>query len=439
MLTVRGALAFFLSMRSPAPTRMRAHTVSATQGEIQMFSTLANHVRSVVRSPSAMQWSRPVALTALRLPVARIQGGMASRIGGAHTFSARWMAGAPAGGRLRPWPAPEDAWDGAQQISPDGARACRAALETRLSRQAIDEARRKHAYRTGSGIDPELSLRATRIGMAMGLERSLQRVTHDDGPGVAAGLHALAIGPGDSVLEHDPDLPSLAVRMALDGADVYLALSHPARLREVNAEMDRYRRGDAPSIRTLRPDMKPLWPDEHYTEGARTVARRLTVVPGPGVDAVPEDVRLKALITRGAFDCLALPAIDATVRGLGRRLAPGGGLVFEFAHAASRPVPAVPGGGLGRIRFRDIAQALRDAGLDLQCLYVSFRIAGDPQRAVLAARRVLPDADGRISLTKADAAAWSGWNEISGQHDMQGRPLRVNVSGLFVKQGQAKG
>lgn len=409
-----------------------------------MFSTVARHVRPVLQSQSvarAMQLAQPVTRTLTRLPSAASLAEIPARISATSTSNlARALStGAPKGDPARDWPAAGDAWDGVRQISPAGVGACRAALGTPLAREAVRAVQRERAYRTGEGIDPALSEQTTRIGMALGLDRTPERLTRDEGPGVAAGLQALAIGPGDGVAEHDPDLPGLSVRLAHDGARVGLALSHPARLREVSGELERFRDGKPMIVQTMGPDLKPVRTQEEFIEGARAAARQLTVVPGPGLRALPEDVRLKAVISRGAFDHLPLPAIQAVVREAGSRLQHGGGLVFDFTHAASRPVAPKASERMGRIRFRDIEEALRDAGLGLQSLYVTFRLADQACLQALPTRRVLADQDGRIPLHKADAAAWSGWDEFARQPGLAGRPLQVGVSGLFLKDGKAKG
>lgn len=62
-----------------------------------------------------------------------------------------------------------------------------------------------------------------------------------------------------------------------------------------------------------------------------------------------------------------------------------------------------------------------------------------PPRARRSPSRGPQDADGRISLCNADAAAWSGWDEICQWKDLWGLPVNGKVSGLFLKEGKAKG
>ena len=98
-------------------------------------------------------------------------------------------------------------------------------------------------------------------------------------------------------------------------------------------------------------------------------------------------------------------------------------------------------GHVGLDEFRDIEDAAAQAGLGLRVLWITFRRADEPApgRDVIAARRVLPDPDGRIHPHKADAAAWSGWQAIAQQPGLKGLPLCIKASGLFLKEGKGKG
>lgn len=404
-----------------------------------MLSTMSGLATSALHRPCPTPLSRLAAPAVARLaPSAPAQPLMAQRLAATSVISRHLSLRASAEPQVRDWPAAGEAADGAGGLGPSGKLAWQAALHARPSREEIHQAREIHARRTGQGIHPGLSALTTRVGMAMALESSRDDLVAGEGPGVAAGLRDLAIGPGDAIAEQDPLLPSLGVRLALDGARAFITVSHPARLREVTDELERYRQGRPLGLRTVGLDFKPLLSQAHFVDRARAVSRQLLVLPGPGFGILPLHLRFKALVARSAFDYLDRPRIQTAVRDAGRCLQPGGGLVFEFAHAAGRAVPASAGVALGQISFREIEDALRQADLCLRSLYVTYHLAGDPDRPVIPTRRVRSDADGRIPLQKADAAAWSGWDEIARHADLQGRPVRIQASGLFVKQAQAQ-
>lgn len=405
-----------------------------------MLSTIANHARSLAyRAPTG-----PIARV-LPLMVTRTQAGVhppatqGLRPGATSTLSRQLWSGAPSPDHSREWPADRDAWDGQVAITPAGLEARQASLVRPASPQEIRVARDDHACRTGAGVAPGLSALTTRIGMMLTAGSSTEELLERFGPGVAAGLRELEVGPGDAVAEHVPNLPALSVRLAMEGVKAFITVPYPARLREVHDELDRYREGKGFGVRTIGSDFKPLRSDAYLEELARKAAGNLVALPGSGFGELPKDVRFKALISRSAFDYLDFHAVDASVRDAGGKLQPGGGLVFEFSHSAGRPVPASAGVRLNRIGFRDLEDAVEEAGLRLRHLHVTFRRTDDPGREVIPARRVLQDADGRISLRKADAAAWSGWDEICERIDLRDLPVNVEVSGLFLKDRPAGG
>ncbi len=337
----------------------------------------------------------------------------------------------------RDWPLPHDHWRSGPDTEAAGQSAHPAWREA--------PARASYIFQAGAAQEPSpgdcdvaQTALTTRIAMVIGLERSKEDLLLAQGPGVAAGLRDLAVVPGDAVAEQQPATPGLAVRFALEGAQTYVVMAHPARLAEVKDELDRYRDGRCLGVRSMTLDFKRRWPESHYTEGARTVAEHLSVLRGLDFSALPDGIRFKALISRGVFEYMDLPRIAATLRSAGQVLHPGGGLVFEFPHAASQLLVTRGQVTLSRIGFHQIEGPLRDAGLRLRSLFVTFRDAHQSATCLIATRRVLPDADGAIDLHKADAAAWSGWDEIVQQRESQDRPVRIEVSGLFVKQGQTK-
>lgn len=281
---------------------------------------------------------------------------------------------------------------------------------------------------------------AVHFSMVVAMERELDDVLEADDLGVREGLRALKIGEGDVVAEHDPVNPALAARLALDGARSFITTSRPECLRAHAVELKSCQEGRPVAMRALGKDLKPRLPAQHYADCASQLAQRLTVVPGNGFAALPRDLRYKALISRNAFDFMELPDIQACVRDAGRLLQPGGGLVFQFAHKAGRQAPASVDARMNRTGFGEIEGAVKDAGLSLRALCVEFTTTGWIKAPAIPVRRVLPDADGRISLRKAEAAVWSGWNEIFQFWGTACPPAQVDVSGLFVKDGKpAKG
>lgn len=108
-------------------------------------------------------------------------------------------------------------------------------------------------------------------------------------------------------------------------------------------------------------------------------------------------------------------------------------MVFEFAHAAGQPAPDTAGIQLNKISFRQIEDAIRESGLQLHDLYVTFRWADNPQQQAIPTRRVAANEQGGLCLRRADAAAWSGWDEIFRQPQLHGRPVRIDASGLLLK------
>lgn len=361
-----------------------------------------------------------------------------SGISGTARLARHFSSGDSGAVASRDWPGGPHEWDGGESLRREGWTARHAAMQAPASPAELTHAREAHASRTGEGDAPRVAQLTIQVGMVMGMERSHEQILHADGAGVGQGLRDLAIRPGDAVAEHDPRLPGLAARMALDGARAFLTLPRSLTLRDYQECLGLLREGQTFPVRAVGVDRKPVYPQAFYEESARIVARQLTVLPGTGFGALPQDVRFKALIARGAFDSLDPPAIRGAIEDAGRLLQPGGGLVFEFAHEAGRPVPAREGSRGASLGFREIAPAVERAGLGLRSLYVTFRLADDPGQPIIPTRRVLPDVDGRIDLSKADAAAMSGWNEMAAIDSLQGRPVRIDVSGLLVKEGKAK-
>lgn len=404
-----------------------------------MFSKVAGHLACAFQTPPGASLAQPLAATAARRlapanALWRTVAAGAQRHDTAMAVRARsvsFMAAPPA--RQRDWPATSDVDDGIEEISTAGTLARRAAVDATPTRAAVHQVREAHAVMRGQGIDPSVSAAITSMCMTMGLERSLDELLATEAPGVAAGLRRLAIAPGDAVGEHDPADPGLAVRLALEGAHTFVALSYPTRYHEISRELDRYRGGTPTGMRQLANDLQPLRPQRHYEQASAEVGRHLRLVQGGGFGALPRESDYKALLSRGVFQYLDALGIDSAVRSAGRMLQPGGGLVFDFAHAAGQPAPAHAGVQLNKIQFSQIEDAVESAGLQLRCLYVTFRSADNPAHQVIPTRRVLTNKAGRIGLCRADAAAWSGWNEIYRQPRLHGQPVLIDVSGLLVK------
>ena len=410
-----------------------------------MFNKIAVHAKSSFQSSSLGRLPQPVTIAAARmLPLRAGLAGPPSLLAGGtpppsvRSRSASFMPmpafpGRPATPSPRDWPSAQDRPEEIEEITTAGAAARRACEQAPRTLAAKLETR-ELAFRTGIGIEPGYSQDVTALSMLFGLERSVDTLLEHDGAGVAAGLQALALQPGDAVAELNPTEPGLAVRLALDGAQTYLALTFPNRLREISGELARFAEGKTCGVRTLVPGVEPL-PASHYREGARQVARRLVPVKAAGFDALPQDIPYKALIARGSLDLLDPAYAEGILRDAGRMLQPGGGLVFEFAHAAGTPADPKAKVKLGKLEFRQLDEWARRSGLALRCMNVRFRLAESPQAHVIAPRRVAEASDGIIDLRRADAAAWTGWNEIARLKGHVAQPVLVDVSGVFVKTG----
>lgn len=403
-----------------------------------MFSKVAGHLACAFQTPAGAALSQPVAVAARRLaPASHLWRTVAAGADrhdatlAVRSRSVSFMPSAPV--RQRDWPTASDVDDGIEEITTAGTIARRAALDAAPTRAAVHQVREAHAVMSGQGIDPSVSAAITNMCMTMGLERSLDELLAQEAPGIAAGLRQLGIVPGDAVGEHDPKDPGLAVCLALDRVHTYLAQAYPSRYHEISRELGRYRDGTPTGMRQMGNDLHPLRPQQHYAQAASEAARHLRVVQGAGFDSLPKEVAYKALVSRGVFQYLDTQGIDRAVRSAGRLLQAGGGLVFDFAHAAGQPAPANAAVRLNPIEFRQIEDAIEDAGLQLRCLYVTFRSADNPAQQVIPTRRVVTNRAGRIGLCRADAAAWSGWNEICRHSRLNGKPVLVDVSGLLVK------
>lgn len=402
-----------------------------------MFSTIAGHVKSAFHGAPVARLAEPSALAVARVAPGRhtllTSSGAPRAWDIAPSVRSRSASfGVPGRPQPRDWPTAGDV----QRGTPEGIAAARAANRAPQDR-AISREIRERAFRTGEAIEPGYAATVTGMNMVFGLSRPTERLLSEDGPGVADGLRALAIAPGDAVAELDPDSPGLVVRLTLEGARTFLALSHPARHREVSAQLERFAQGTTDPVRELGPDFKPLHPPQYYADGARKVAQALTLVRGPGFGALPQGIPFKALIARGAFEYLDAQALEAALEEAGRILQPGGGLVFEFAHAAGTPSHPQARTKLNRTTFRKLDEPARRAGLALQCINVRFRPASHPQQQLIAARRVQGDAQGHVDPTLADWAAYTGWNEIARLKDHEAQPVLIDVSGVFVKRAPA--
>ncbi len=415
-----------------------------------MFSHIAGHLKSAFHAPPVARLAQPTMQGSARMAAITtvpLAPGAAAR----HLILS--PSGIPRGSDVAPplrarsasflppgvAPPPRD-WPNLPQDAVQFTPEARAATldAARASRgTAVRHEVRERAFRTGEGIEPGYAASVTAINMVFGLSRPAERLLAQDGPGVAAGLRTLAIAPGDRVAELDPDSPDLAVHLALQGSRAFLVLTHPARQREIGAELDRFAQGQTDPIRELSPDFKPLHPPEHYRDGARAVARHLSLVKGTGLGDLPYGTGFKALFARGVFEYLDTPAIEAALADAGRLLVPGGGLVFEFAHAAGTPSHPQSPKRLNRVSFRQLDAAARRAGLGLQCVNVRFRVPDRPQQALIPTRRVREDAKGWVHPDLADTAAWTGWNEIARLDKHTPQPVLVDVSGVYVKQAPA--
>lgn len=411
-----------------------------------MLNKIAGQAKSAFHSSSFARMTQPAAIAASRVAPARSSLPSASSIPhgselstSVRSRSASFMPMPPGLGRPVPpsprdWPSVQDRPGDVEEISPAGTAARLAAAQAPRDRANRREAI-EMSFRTGAGIEPGYSQNVTGISMAFGLERSAEKLLEDEGAGVAAGLRELSLQPGDAVAELNPTEPGLAVRLAMDGARTWLLLSFPNRLSEVNKELERFAKGKTCGVRTFVPGVAPL-PDAHYREGARKVAGLLTPMKAASFSVLPQGVSYKALIARGVFELLDSSYADGLLRDAGRILEPGGGLVFEFAHAAGTSADPQSKVKLQRLEFRQLDEAARQSGLALKCMNVRFRLAETPHEHVIPARRVVADADGIVDLRKADAAAWTGWNEIARVGNHKAQPVLVDVSGVFVKAGK---
>lgn len=401
-----------------------------------MFSKIAHHSRSVLQQAPRLPLSCARAFVMSWKPQAVSAARVVPHPGVAIAGLSRNLSVATTGrSDSRDWPGMDGEGE-AQRWSADAERVRQACLAGRGNRMASLARAYPCADQMGSG----LATLTTQACMHMGLATLREELLEREAPGVVEGLRQLAIAPGDLVIDQDPAQPSLAVRLALEGIRTVVTLSSEARLQDVSDELVRYQSGRTAGLRRLRLDLHPSAPEPDHADSARTVARHLRAVGGPDLSAVPREARYKAVLSRSAFDFMELRDIHRTLRDAGRLLQAGGGLVFEFSHAAGWSEPAEPDGSQQRcIDFSQIAQAVQRAGLDLRHLHVAFRFVDNPSRAVIPARRVRPDRSGVIDLRLADAAARSGWEEIARQSSVAGRPVRISASGLFVKQGPTKG
>lgn len=409
-----------------------------------MFNKIAGHAKSAFQSAPVARQIQSAALTAARVAPGQrsvlVASGAPRAWEVAPSVRSRSISSLipnPHAKPLRDWPAAGETGQEVETLTPAGTAARRAALEApRLG--AARREREELAFRSGVGIEPGFAAEVNGINMVKGLERSRGMLLKEESPGVAAGLRELAIAPGDAVGELDPLEPTLAVHLALQGARTGVVLSSPVRYRELTLELNRFEKGKTHPVRImLPPDFKHMHPPEHYSDGARKVARQMSLVEGKGFGALPQDTGYKALIARGVFEYLDLRAVEAALDDAGRMLQPGGGLVFEFAHAAGTPSHPQAPVKLNRIAFRQLDEAARRNGLALTCINVQFRAAERPDGDLIPPRRVAGDARGEVAPDTADAAALTGWNEIARLQAHKAQPVMVDVSGVYIKQGPA--
>lgn len=409
-----------------------------------MFNKIAGHAKSAFQSVPVARQVQSAGLTAARVAPGQRSVQVACGAPRAcevapsvRSRSISFLFPNPHAKPVRDWPAAGETGQEIEALTTAGTAARRAALEAPRQWAAKRE-REELAFRSGVGIEPGYAAEVNGINMVKGLERSRDMLLKEESPGVAAGLRELAIAPGDAVGELDPLEPTLAVHLALEGARTGVVLSSPARHRELTLELKRFEKGKTHPVRImLPPDFKHMHPPEHYSNGARKVARQMSLVEGKGFGALPQDTRYKALIARGVFEYLDLRAIEAALDDAGRMLQPGGGLVFEFAHAAGTPSHPQAPVKLNRVAFRQLDEAARRNGLALKCINVQFRQAERPDGDLIPPRRVAGDARGEVAPDKADAAALTGWNEIARLQKHEAQPVMVDVSGVFIKQGSA--
>ncbi len=275
---------------------------------------------------------------------------------------------------------------------------------------------------------------AMATGILRGLQPELAVVLAGTGPGVRAGLERLAPTAGHQVGFTDPPDLRLVLTLAARGCLCHVSLSDPLALVEVDRQLAAWRAGQANDPLTGQANGQVKGAD---VARARDIASRVRLKDGQGMAAVgAAPGSLRTVVSLSTLQ--RLPDIRAVSRDLeaaGTQLAPGGGLVIEFMHAAGGPMyPLTPR--LTLPAFSDLAATAQQQGLSLAHLAIGCTPMADGPRPPAFSQTLTPDpGSGTISLAAADEAAWAAWMPLlwSSQHD--GRPIEFRVSGLFVKQG----